>query len=270
MTPEQGIVLGVAGFLGGAVNSVAGGGSLISFPALLAVGYPGVTANMTNTVALWPGYVGSSVAYRRELEGQRSRAVVLAATCIVGGLAGSVLLLTTPASVFKQAVPWLILLACALFALQPLATRSLAKRQAPSKEHRSLGLHVAVFLAAIYGAYFGAGLGIVLLAVLGLAIPDSLQKLNGLKQVLSVVINSVAVVAYGVFGSRRVDCGRHHGRGQPCRGPSRRRLCPPAEPDPAARRRPRLRRHGRLHPACPAMTPARQVGTLREHVHRPC
>jgi uncharacterized membrane protein YfcA len=200
LTPEQGIVLGVAGLLGGAVNSVAGGGSLISFPALLAVGYPGVTANMTNTVALWPGYVGSSVAYRRELEGQRSRAMVLATTCVLGGLAGSVLLLTTPASVFKRAVPWLILLACALFALQPLATHALTKRQAPSKEHRSLGLHVAVFLAAIYGAYFGAGLGIVLLAVLGLAIPDSLQKLNGLKQVLSVVINSVAVVAYGVFG----------------------------------------------------------------------
>jgi len=200
LTPEQGIVLGVAGFLGGAVNSVAGGGSLISFPALLAVGYPGVTANMTNTVALWPGYVGSSVAYRKELEGPRSRAIVLATTCILGGIGGSVLLLTTPASVFKQAVPWLILLACALFALQPLATRSLAKRQAPSKEHRSLGLHVAVLLAAIYGAYFGAGLGIVLLAVLGLAIPDSLQRLNGLKQVLSVVINSVAVVAYGVFG----------------------------------------------------------------------
>jgi uncharacterized membrane protein YfcA len=200
LTPEQGIVLGVAGLLGGAVNSVAGGGSLISFPALLAVGYPGVTANMTNTVALWPGYVGGSVAYRRELEGQRSRAMGLATTCVLGGLAGSVLLLTTPASVFKRAVPWLILLACALFALQPLATRALTKRQAPSKEHRSLGLHVAVFLAAIYGAYFGAGLGIVLLAVLGLAIPDSLQKLNGLKQVLSVVINSVAVVAYGVFG----------------------------------------------------------------------
>ena len=200
LTPEQGIVLGVAGLLGGAVNSVAGGGSLISFPALLAVGYPGVTANMTNTVALWPGYVGGSVAYRRELEGQRSRTMVLATTCVLGGLAGSVLLLTTPASVFKRAVPWLILLACALFALQPLASRALTKRQAPSKEHRSLGLHVAVFFAAIYGAYFGAGLGIVLLAVLGLAIPDSLQKLNGLKQVLSVVINSVAVVAYGVFG----------------------------------------------------------------------
>jgi hypothetical protein len=200
LTPEQGIVLGIAGFLGGAVNSVAGGGSLISFPALLAVGYPGVTANVTNTVALWPGYVGSSVAYSRELKGQRSRAMVLAVTCVVGGTAGSVLLLTTPAKVFKQAVPFLILLACALFAFQPLATRVLAKRHAPSREHRSLGLHVAVLLAAVYGAYFGAGLGIVLLAMLGLAIPDSLQRLNGLKQVLSVVINSVAVVAYGLFG----------------------------------------------------------------------
>ena len=106
----------------------------------------------------------------------------------------------TPAKVFKQAVPFLVLLACALFALQPLATRVLAKRHAPSREHRSLGLHVAVLLAAVYGAYFGAGLGIVLLAMLGLAIPDSLQRLNGLKQVLSVVINSVAVVAYGLFG----------------------------------------------------------------------
>lgn len=200
LTPEQGIVLGLAGFLGGAVNSVAGGGSLISFPALLAVGYPGVTANMTNTVALWPGYAGGAAAYRRELEGQRSRVAVLAATCIVGGVIGSVLLLTTPAGVFKRAVPWLILLACAVFALQPVVTRMLAARETPSKEHRSVGLHAAVLFAAIYGAYFGAGLGIVLLALLGLAIPDTLQRLNGLKQVLSILINSVAVVAYGVFG----------------------------------------------------------------------
>jgi uncharacterized membrane protein YfcA len=200
LTPEQGIILGVAGFLGGAVNSVAGGGSLISFPALLAVGYPGVTANVTNTVALWPGYVGATAAYRRELEGQRSRLVALGITSIAGGAVGSVLLLTTPASVFKAAVPFLILLACALFGLQPLAARTLAKRRTESKEHRSAGLHVAVFLAAVYGAYFGAGLGIILLAVLGLVIADTLQRLNGLKQVLSVVINSVAVIAYGAFG----------------------------------------------------------------------
>jgi hypothetical protein len=200
LTPEQGIVVGVAGLLGGAVNSVAGGGSLISFPALLAVGYPSVTANVTNTVALFPGYLGATTAYRKELEGQRSRVVVLGASSIAGGVVGSALLLTTPGSVFKAVVPWLILLACALFGLQPLATRKLADRQVGSKGHRSPGLHAAIFLAAVYGAYFGAGLGIVLLAVLGLAITDSLQRLNGLKQVLSVLINAVAVVAYGVFG----------------------------------------------------------------------
>ena len=155
MTPEHGIVLGVAGLLGGAVNSVAGGGSLISFPALLAVGYPSITANVTNTVALFPGYVGATAAYRRELEGQRPRLVLLGATGIAGGIGGSVLLLTTPASAFKTAVPYLILLACGLFALQPLATRTFAKRPASSKEHHSVGLHAAVFAAAVYGAYFG-------------------------------------------------------------------------------------------------------------------
>jgi uncharacterized membrane protein YfcA len=200
LTPEQGVVLGLAGFLGGAVNSIAGGGSLISFPALLAVGYPGLTANMTNTVALWPGYSGGALAYRRELEGQRSRVTALAATCMVGGVIGSVLLLTTPAGVFKRAVPWLILLACAVFALQPVVTRMIARNDTPSKQHRSVGLHAGLLFAAVYGAYFGAGCGIVLLALLGVAIPDTLQRLNGLKQVLSVLINSVAVVAYGLFG----------------------------------------------------------------------
>ena len=200
MTPETAIALGAAGFLGGAVNSVAGGGSLISFPALLAVGYPSLTANVTNTVALWPGYVGATTAYREEIEGQRSRVVVLGATSIAGGVVGSVLLLTTPASVFKAVVPWLILVACGLFGLQPLVTKRLAERRTGSEAHRSVALHMAVFLAAIYGAYFGAGLGIILLAVLGLVIADSLQRLNGLKQVLSVLINSVALVAYGAFG----------------------------------------------------------------------
>jgi uncharacterized membrane protein YfcA len=200
LTPEQGVVLGLAGFLGGAVNSVAGGGSLISFPALLAVGYPSVTANVTNTVALWPGYLGATTAYRHELEGQRSRAIALGLTSVAGGTVGSVLLLTTPASVFKAVVPWLILLACALFGFQPLVARKLAERGAHPEPHRSGGLHVAVFGAAIYGAYFGAGLGIVLLAVLGLVIAESLQRLNGLKQVLSALINSVALIAYSAFG----------------------------------------------------------------------
>jgi len=200
LNPEQGIVVGAAGLVAGAVNSLAGGGSLISFPALLAVGYPAVTANVTNTVALWPGYLGATAAYRRELEGQRPRVAVLGVASVAGGVIGSVLLLTTPAHVFKTVVPYLILLACALFGLQPVAARMLAEQRAGSKEHRSVGLNAAVFLAAVYGAYFGAGLGIVLLAVLGLAIADSLQRLNGLKQVLSAVINTVALVAYSIFG----------------------------------------------------------------------
>lgn len=200
MTPEHGVVLGAAGLVAGAVNSLAGGGSLISFPALLAVGYPAVTANVTNTVALWPGYLGATAAYRRELEGQRPRVAVLGVTSIAGGALGSALLLTTPGHVFKAVVPYLILLACALFGLQPLAARALAKSHVGSREQRSIGLNAAVFVAAVYGAYFGAGLGIVLLAVLGLVIADSLQRLNGLKQVLSVIINTVALVAYSVFG----------------------------------------------------------------------
>jgi len=200
LTPAQGVLLGFAGFLGGAINSVAGGGSLITFPALLAVGYPSLSANVTNTVALWPGTMGGIVAYRRELVGQRSRVVALSGTAVVGAVAGSALLLTTPDKVFQQVVPWLILLACALFALQPLAMRVLTKRQAPLKEQRSIALHVVLLIGAVYGAYFGAGLGIVLLAVLGLTIADGLQRLNGLKQVLSVIINCIAAVAYGLFG----------------------------------------------------------------------
>lgn len=202
MTLEHGIVLAVAGLLAGVVNSVAGGGSLISFPALLAVGYPAVSANVTNTVALWPGYLGAATAYRKELEGQRSRVLVLGATCVAGGALGAALLLTTPAHVFRAVVPYLILLACGLFALQPLLTRRLHGRDRP-EPHRSLALNAAVFVAAVYGAYFGAGLGIMLLAVLGLVIADSLQRLNGLKQSLSVVINSVALIAFAAFGPVR-------------------------------------------------------------------
>jgi uncharacterized membrane protein YfcA len=201
LTLAHGIILAVAGFLAGAVNSLAGGGSFISFPALLAVGYPAVTANMTNTIALWPGYVGATSAYRRELTGQRSRVIALGVTSLVGGTVGSVLMLTTPGDVFKRVVPWLILLACILFALQPLATSMLAKRDMQPSGHRSIGLHAAVLFAAVYGAYFGAGVGIVLLALLGLTMTDSLQRLNGLKQILVVLINTAALVAYGVFGS---------------------------------------------------------------------
>src|SRR5688572_1073508 len=132
-------LLAAAGFGAGAVNAVAGGGSLISFPALLAAGYPSVAANVTNSVALLPGYFGGSVAYRAELAGQRERIRALLPTVVLGAAAGSALLLVSPASVFEAIVPWLILGACALLALQPKAAE-LAQRRG-SAEHSGVALH---------------------------------------------------------------------------------------------------------------------------------
>jgi uncharacterized membrane protein YfcA len=196
--PGEVALLAGAGLAAGATNAVAGGGSLISFPALLAVGYPSVTANVTNSVAVLPGYLGGTIGYRKELEGQRGRIVALAATSIVGAVVGAALLLTGSDKVFKSIVPFLILFSCALLAAQPL----LSKRIKPPEEneHRSLRLHAMQFLAAVYGGYFGAGLGIMLLAVLALSIDDDLQRLNALKGLLSLLIGLVAAVYFALFG----------------------------------------------------------------------
>src|SRR4051795_8760341 len=190
-------LLGGAGLVAGAVNAVAGGGSLISFPALLAVGYPSVPANVTNNVALLPGYVGGTVAYRRELSGQGRRARRLGATSAAGGLAGAVLLDVSPPGVFEAIVPFLILLSCALLVAQPAAARAVERR---GHRGRPGVVHAGTFLAAVYGGYFGAGLGIMLLAVLGAFLPDDLQRLNALKGLLSLVISAVAVVYFALFG----------------------------------------------------------------------
>lgn len=200
MTPAVAGLLAVAGFAAGAVNAVAGGGSLISFPALLAVGYPSVPANVTNTVALFPGYAGGVAGNRDQLDGQRQRIGALGATSVVGGILGAVLLLTTPAELFRRVVPFLILLACLLLALQPWLATHVRRLPGADKEHRSVLLHVAALLAAVYGAYFGAGLGVMLLGVLGIFLGDRLQRVNALKNVLSLIINSVALVAFGLFG----------------------------------------------------------------------
>lgn len=195
MSAGQAALLAGAGFLAGAVNAVAGGGSLISFPALLGAGYGSVTANVTNAVAVLPGYLGGSLAYRRELAGQRRRVMELAATGAVGAVAGAVLLIESPASVFKAIVPFLILGSCALLAAQP----AIARVVKPGKRHRRW-LHAGVFVASVYGGYFGAGLGILLLGVLGLTLADSLQRLNALKGLLSLVIGLAAVVYFALFG----------------------------------------------------------------------
>ena len=196
------VFLAAAAFVAGAINAVAGGGSLVSFPALLAVGYPSKAANVTNSVALWPGYVGGSYGYRGELTRQRRRIIALAVPSVLGALAGSVILLSTSESAFDRIVPWLIVFACALMAAQDrlgawAQAHSLQSRDA---NHVPLLLHAATFGLAVYGAYFGAGLGILTLAVLGILLPDDIQHSNALKGLLSALINFVAVVWFAFFG----------------------------------------------------------------------
>jgi uncharacterized membrane protein YfcA len=189
-------LLAGAGFGAGAVNAVAGGGSLITFPALLAAGYPSITANVTNSIAVLPGYVGGSLAYRRELAGQGARIRALAVTSAAGAATGAALLLVSPASVFEAIVPWLILAACGLLAVQPRVAAAARRRRARS----ALVQHAALFAATVYGGYFGAGLGIMLLAILGVFVDDGLQRLNALKGVLSLLVAAVTAVGFAVFG----------------------------------------------------------------------
>ena len=199
MTPAAAALTAGAGLVAGAVNAVAGGGTLLTFPALLATGLGPVTANITSSVGLLAGYAGGSVAYRRELADQRERARSLVVVSVLGGIAGAVLLLLTPAATFRSVVPYLVLLSCALLAAQPALARALAAHR-----HGSPDLHWAVRagvgVSAVYGSYFGAGLGVLLLAVLGVLVADELQRLNALKGVLSFVINVVGVVVFVVSG----------------------------------------------------------------------
>jgi uncharacterized membrane protein YfcA len=203
MTPLEGALLALAGLGAGIANAVAGGGSLLSFPALLAVGYPAVDANVTNTVSLWPGYLSGGLAYRDDLRAQRDRVVALAVTSALGGAAGTVLLLVAPPGVFEAIVPYLVLAAVGLLAAQPRVAARVRRCDRPAAarpEHHGLLLHVCTFAAATYGGYFGGGLGVILLAVLGIFLADDLARLNGLKNALSLVINTVALVGFALFG----------------------------------------------------------------------
>ena len=199
MTPGSALLLAAAGFVAGAINAVAGGGSLVSFPALVASGLPPLAANVTNTVAVWPGYLGSVAAYRSEIRPQRRRAVALGATAVAGGITGAIVLLTAPDAVFEAVVPALILVGCGLLAVQPRVASAIARRTAAGGRPRVVDLHVATFFAAVYGAYFGGGLGVILLAVLGIFLADHIQRTNGLKSLLSLVINTVALGAFAAF-----------------------------------------------------------------------
>jgi uncharacterized membrane protein YfcA len=197
------VLVAFAGFGAGAVNAAAGGGTLLSFPALLAAGVPALTANITSSVGLLAGYAGGSVAYREELAGQGHRVKVLGLSSIVGGVAGALLLLVTPGDAFRGLVPFLLLAACALLLAQPrVASWVRARRgdQPHGGDRVSLGLAALVAVLTVYGSYFGGGLGVVLLAALGIALDDGLQRINALKGLLSLIVNAAGVVVFLVSG----------------------------------------------------------------------
>jgi uncharacterized membrane protein YfcA len=194
------VLVAGAALLAGAVNAVAGGGTLLSFPSLLLLGFPALTANVTSTLGLLPGYAGGSLAYRVELSVQRERVRFLAPISVVGAIGGAFLLTRTSNTVFAAIVPWLILAACALLLLQPVVTARVRARRPVREQHRSPLLVAAQFLGGVYGAFFGAGLSVMMLAVLGLFIRDDLQRLNALKGMLALIINVVAAIYFAFFG----------------------------------------------------------------------
>lgn len=186
------VAIAAAGLAAGAINTLVGSGTLITFPVLLAFGYAPVTANVSNTIGLVPGSVSGAIGYRRELSGQARRALRLGAMSMLGGITGAVLLLVLPASAFKAIVPIFIAAALVLTLLQPRLSAWLARREIDFERRGSVLTPFAVYLTGVYGGYFGAAQGIMLLAILGVALAQDLQRTNALKNVLAGLVNGVA------------------------------------------------------------------------------
>ncbi len=195
MSPLEALAIAGAGLSAGTVNTVVGSGTLVTFPTLLAFGYPAVLANVSNTVGLVPGSVSAVVATRAELPGQRRRVVSLAGASLAGALLGATLLLVLPHAVFRRVVPALILAACALIALQPAIARRLAHRQI-RRPHGGAALFGLVFVTGVYGGYFGAGQGVILMGLLGAFLSDPLHRLNATKNVLGLLVNAVSALYF--------------------------------------------------------------------------
>jgi uncharacterized membrane protein YfcA len=189
-----------AGGAAGAINTIVGSGSLITFPVLLGFGYAPVTANVSNTLGLVPGSVSGAYGYRRELAGHKRRALWLGIPSVAGGIAGAVLLLTLPASAFKAIVPGFIAAALVLVVVQPWLTRLVAELH----EHRLNArgaLALSLFVVGVYGGYFGAAQGILILALLGMTLPDPLQRINAIKNILAALTNAIAGVVFLIAAS---------------------------------------------------------------------
>ncbi len=195
MSLFEAVAILLAGVAAGTINTVVGSGTLITFPTLLAFGIPPVTANVSNTVGLVPGSISGAIGYRRELVGQRSRVLRLSGAALVGGRRGGVLLLVLPDDAFAAIVPVLILLGCVLVVLQPRISAWVAARHDAAgglPHHGAWWVWPGVLLTGVYGGYFGAAQGVLLMAVLGIGVDESLQRLNAVKNVLAAIVNGVA------------------------------------------------------------------------------
>ena len=192
------VAVALAGLAAGTINTVVGSGTLITFPVLLSLGVPPVTANVSNTIGLVPGGFSGAYGYRRELAGQRSRIVRYGSASFLGGVLGASLLLILPAGVFKAVVPALILIAMVLVMIQPRLSRKFIHPDQPPAGRRPALLWLLVFAAGVYGGYFGAAQGVLLIAMLGALLDSDLQRVNALKNVLSLVVNLVAGVLFAI------------------------------------------------------------------------
>jgi uncharacterized protein len=186
-------IAALGGLGAGLVNGIAGGGTLVSFPILLAIGVPALRANVTSTVGIFPGYLGGVAGFRDEVAKQAERLRSVAVVAIAGGVGGAVLLLVTPSSAFSRAAPYLILVACGLFAVQPFLAGRLEHAGGRS---RWFVTQAGIFGACLYGGYFGAGLGVLLLAVLGIAMPAKLSMTSGLRSAISLAVNLIAAIVF--------------------------------------------------------------------------
>jgi uncharacterized membrane protein YfcA len=229
MSPLHALAIFGAGLAAGTINTVVGSGTLITFPVLLAFGYAPVTANVSNSIGLVPGSVSGAVGYRRELGGQRKRVLTLAVFSTLGGIVGAVALLALPASAFKRIVPVFIAIALVMIITQPYLARALRSPRRGAGEGIGPGTGAGVFLTGVYGGYFGAAQGIMLLAILGLRLDESLQRINAVKVVLAGLVNFVAGVIFvfaahvawaaaGLIAAGSIlggVIGAHHGRRLP-------------------------------------------------------
>ena len=204
MSPLEAILVGLAGVAAGTINTVVGSGTLITFPTLIAFGVPPVTANVSNTIGLVPGSVSGVVGYRRELAGQRPRVLRIGVASLLGGVLGAVLLLVLPAEAFSAIVPALVGLGILLVVFQPRITAWVeARHDRPGAPPRNPVLGAwwvwpGVLVAGVYGGYFGAAQGVLLMGIMGVGISETMQRLNALKNVLALIVNGVAGLLFTI------------------------------------------------------------------------